>query len=79
MEYIFETLFTLESVAFAIMSAGSGVESQPVKATTKRTVAMFLTRALEIGLLKKTFPRSRWLLKLRTEFHSVPGGRTLMV
>jgi hypothetical protein len=77
-EYIFETLFRLESVAFAIMSAGSGLESQPVNNTNKRTNVMLLTKTFDIDLLKKNFARSRWLLKFLSEFHRVLGGRTLV-
>lgn len=52
-EYIFETLFMLESVAFAIMPAGSGVESQPVNNTNRSADVMLLTRTFAIDLLKK--------------------------
>lgn len=53
MEYIFATLLTLESVAFAIMSAASGVELQPVSTATRSTVAKILIETLEIKFFKR--------------------------
>jgi len=53
MEYIFATLLTLESVAFAIMSAALGVELQPVITATRSTVAKILIETLEIKFFKR--------------------------